>query len=71
MQIKELESAIELPSSTGEGRNGPLTTAGEYFLVYAKRLLAISWWGCDGRRRRDGPAALRVFRSRPGSRWAW
>ncbi|MDE2368316.1 MAG: LysR family transcriptional regulator [Burkholderiales bacterium] len=40
MQIKELESAIELPLFDREGRKVSLTTAGEYFLVYAKRLLA-------------------------------
>jgi DNA-binding transcriptional LysR family regulator len=39
MQIKELESAIELPLFDREGRKVSLTTAGEYFLVYAKRLL--------------------------------
>jgi LysR family transcriptional regulator, low CO2-responsive transcriptional regulator len=40
MQIKELESAIELPLFDREGRKVSLTTAGEYFLVYAKRMLA-------------------------------
>jgi len=40
MQIKELESAIELPLFDRQGRKVTLTTAGEYFLVYAKRLLA-------------------------------
>ncbi|TXI19035.1 MAG: LysR family transcriptional regulator [Ottowia sp.] len=40
MQIKELESAIELPLFNREGRKVSLTTVGEYFLVYAKRLLA-------------------------------
>jgi DNA-binding transcriptional LysR family regulator len=39
MQIKELEGAIELPLFDREGRKVSLTTAGEYFLVYAKRLL--------------------------------
>ena len=39
MQVKELESAIELPLFDREGRKVSLTTAGEYFLVYAKRLL--------------------------------
>jgi len=39
MQIKELESAIELPLLDRQGRKVSLTTAGEYFLVYAKRLL--------------------------------
>jgi len=39
MQIKELESAIELPLFDREGRKVSLTTSGEYFLVYAKRLL--------------------------------
>ena len=40
MQVKELESAIELPLFDRQGRKVTLTTAGEYFLVYAKRLLA-------------------------------
>jgi len=40
MQVKELESAIDLPLFDREGRKVSLTTAGEYFLVYAKRLLA-------------------------------
>ena len=40
MQVKELESAIELPLFDREGRKVSLTTAGEYFLVYARRLLA-------------------------------
>ena len=40
MQIKELESAIELPLFDRQGRNVSLTTSGEYFLVYARRLLA-------------------------------
>jgi DNA-binding transcriptional LysR family regulator len=40
MQVKEMESAIELPLFDREGRKVSLTTAGEYFLVYAKRLLS-------------------------------
>jgi DNA-binding transcriptional LysR family regulator len=40
MQIKELESAVELPLFDRQGRKVTLTTAGEYFVVYAKRLLA-------------------------------
>jgi DNA-binding transcriptional LysR family regulator len=40
MQVKELESALELPLFDREGRKVALTTAGEYFLVYAKRMLA-------------------------------
>ncbi len=40
MQVKELESAIELPLFDRQGRKVSLTTSGEYFLVYAKRLLA-------------------------------
>jgi LysR family transcriptional regulator, low CO2-responsive transcriptional regulator len=39
MQVKELESAVELPLFDREGRKVALTTSGEYFLVYAKRLL--------------------------------
>ncbi len=40
MQIKELEAAVELPLFDRRGRSVSLTTAGEYFLVYAKRLLS-------------------------------
>jgi len=40
MQIKELETAIDLPLFDRQGRRISLTTAGEYFLVYAKRMLA-------------------------------
>lgn len=40
MQIKELESAVELPLFDRQGRKVALTTAGEYFLVHTKRLLA-------------------------------
>lgn len=38
MQIKELEAAVGLPLFDRRGRNVSLTTTGEYFLVYAKRL---------------------------------
>jgi DNA-binding transcriptional LysR family regulator len=40
MQVKELESAAGLPLFHREGRKVALTTGGEYFLVYARRLLA-------------------------------
>jgi DNA-binding transcriptional LysR family regulator len=40
MQIKDLEAAINLPLFDRQGRKVSLSTAGEYFLVYAKRLLA-------------------------------
>jgi DNA-binding transcriptional LysR family regulator len=40
MQIKELEAAVELPLFDRQGRNISLTTAGEYLLVYARRMLA-------------------------------
>ena len=40
MQVKELEERIGLPLFEREGRKVSLTTAGEYFLVYARRLLA-------------------------------
>jgi DNA-binding transcriptional LysR family regulator len=40
MQIKELESAIELPLFERTGRVVRLTMPGEYFLVYARRVLA-------------------------------
>jgi DNA-binding transcriptional LysR family regulator len=41
MQIKELETAINLPVFDRQGRKITLTTAGEYFLVHAKRMLAM------------------------------
>lgn len=40
MQVKELESQVGLPLFERSGRGVALTTAGEYYLVYAKRLLA-------------------------------
>jgi DNA-binding transcriptional LysR family regulator len=40
MQIKELEAAVGLPLFDRQGRSVSLTTTGEYFLVYAKRLVA-------------------------------
>ena len=39
MQVKELESQVGLPLFERQGRQISLTTAGEYFLVYAKRLI--------------------------------
>jgi DNA-binding transcriptional LysR family regulator len=39
MQVKELESAVGLPLFHREGRKVALTTTGEYFLVYTRRLL--------------------------------
>ncbi|MEO8524600.1 MAG: LysR family transcriptional regulator [Caldimonas sp.] len=40
MQVKELEAGVGLPLFDRRGRSISLTTTGEYFLVYAKRLLA-------------------------------
>jgi DNA-binding transcriptional LysR family regulator len=40
MQVKEIESQVGLPLFQRQGRRVTLTTTGEYFLVYAKRLLA-------------------------------
>jgi DNA-binding transcriptional LysR family regulator len=40
MQLKELEKGLGLPLFDRRGRAVSLTTAGEYFLVYARRLLA-------------------------------
>jgi DNA-binding transcriptional LysR family regulator len=40
MQIKELETQLRLPLFDRQGRKVSLSTAGEYFLVHAKRLLA-------------------------------
>jgi DNA-binding transcriptional LysR family regulator len=40
MQVKELESQLGMPLFERRGRQVSLTTAGEYFLVYARRLLA-------------------------------
>jgi DNA-binding transcriptional LysR family regulator len=40
MQVKELEASVGLPLLDRRGRTVSLTTTGEYFLVYAKRMLA-------------------------------
>lgn len=40
MQIKEIEAQVGLPLFDRQGRQVSLSTAGEYFLVHAKRLLA-------------------------------
>lgn len=40
MQVKELESQLGLALFERRGRQVTLTTSGEYFLVYARRLLA-------------------------------
>jgi LysR family transcriptional regulator, low CO2-responsive transcriptional regulator len=40
MQIRELESTLEVPLFERAGRRISLTTAGEYFLVHARRLLS-------------------------------
>lgn len=39
MQIKELESTVGLPLLNREGRRVSLTTTGEYFMVYVRRVL--------------------------------
>ena len=39
MQVKELEAGVGLPLFDRQGRKVALTTAGEYFHVYAKRLI--------------------------------
>lgn len=40
MQLRELEAQVGLPLFDREGRKLTLSTAGEYFLVHAKRMLA-------------------------------
>jgi DNA-binding transcriptional LysR family regulator len=40
MQVKELEAAVGLPLFDRRGRSISLTTTGEYFLVYARRLVS-------------------------------
>ena len=40
MQIREVETQVGLPLFDRTGRNVTLSTAGEYFLVHARRLLA-------------------------------
>ena len=47
MQIKELESAVELPLFERSGRRVRLTMPGEYLLVYARRVLATLKEGGD------------------------
>src|SRR5574337_1914362 len=39
MQIADLEAVVEVPLFERAGRKVSLTTAGEYFLVHARRLL--------------------------------
>ena len=39
MQVKELEGQVGLPLFDRGGRRMSLSTAGEYFVVYARRLL--------------------------------
>lgn len=41
MQVKELEAAVGLPLFERSGRQVSLTTAGEYLLVHARRMLAV------------------------------
>ena len=41
MQVKELESQVGVPLFDRHGRSVSLSLAGEYFLVHAKRLLAV------------------------------
>jgi len=40
MQVKEIEAQVGFPLFDRQGRQISLTTAGEYFLVYARRLLS-------------------------------
>jgi DNA-binding transcriptional LysR family regulator len=40
MQVKDLEAQVGMPLFERQGRQVSLSTAGEYFLVYAKRLLS-------------------------------
>lgn len=40
MQVRELETAVGLPLLDRQGRKVALTTAGEYFHVYARRIVA-------------------------------
>jgi len=47
MQVKELEAAVELPLFERSGRRVRLTMPGEYFLVYARRVLATLKEGGD------------------------
>lgn len=42
MQIKELEDNVGLPLFERSGRKVSLTTAGEYMLVYARKILATA-----------------------------
>ena len=41
MQIKELEGHVGMPLFERQGRKVSLTTAGEYMLVYARRILSL------------------------------
>ena len=62
MQVKELEAGVGMPLFDRRGRSVSLTTSGEYFLVYAKRMLATLKDAEDamGRLRRIEGGALNV-----------
>jgi len=59
MQIKELESQVGLPLFERQGRQVSLTTAGEYMLVYARKILSTVKEAED--------AALRLRRAEAGT----
>jgi len=59
MQVKELEAHVGLPLFDRSGRQVALTTAGEYMLVYARRMLATLKDAEDAAARLKGVEAAR------------
>jgi DNA-binding transcriptional LysR family regulator len=60
MQIKELETAVGLPLFDRGSRAAALTISGEYFLVYARRLLATLKEAEDAMARLRGAESGRI-----------
>lgn len=60
MQVKELESTVGLPLFDRGGRRVALTTPGEYFLVHARRMLAVLKDAADTMARMKGVESGRL-----------
>ncbi len=60
MQVKELESVVGLPLFDRGGRKVSLTTPGEYFLVHARRMLAVLKDAADSMARMKGVESGRL-----------
>ncbi len=60
MQVKELENVVGLPLFDRGGRKIALTTPGEYFLVHARRMLAVLKDAADTMARMKGVESGRL-----------